>query len=108
MKRLALLVPAIVALSAFVAAAAEPDLTRVLDPGKPLGDSRLGPPRDLYKSYFPMTPPASKAEWEKRRKELREQVLVATGLWPLPEKTPLRPVVHGKIDRDEYTVEKVF
>ena len=26
----------------------------------------------------------------------------------MPEKTPLNPVVHGKIDRDGYTIEKVF
>ena len=58
--------------------------------------------------YFPMTPSANRASWEARRKELREQVLVATGLWPMPEKTPLRPVIHGKIDRDDYTIEKVF
>ncbi|MCI0464432.1 MAG: hypothetical protein L0Z62_46455 [Gemmataceae bacterium] len=61
-----------------------------------------------YNGYFPWTPPASKEAWEKRRKELREQVLVANGLWPLPEKTPLKAVIHGKIDRDDYTVEKVF
>src|SRR5262249_2356638 len=29
-------------------------------------------------------------------------------LWPMPEKTPLNPVIHGKIDRDDYTIEKVF
>src|SRR5581483_11134903 len=46
--------------------------------------------------------------WEARRKEVREQVLVANGLWPMPEKVPLKPVIHGKIDRDEYTIEKVF
>src|SRR5581483_8791250 len=46
--------------------------------------------------------------WEARRKEVREQVLVANGLWPMPEKAPLKPTVHGKIDRDEYTIEKVF
>jgi dienelactone hydrolase len=33
---------------------------------------------------------------------------VALGLWPLPEKTPLNPVIHGKIDRADYTVEKVY
>jgi hypothetical protein len=49
-----------------------------------------------------------KAEWERRAKALREQVLVSQGLWPLPEKTPLHPVIHGKIDRGEYTVEKVY
>ena len=39
---------------------------------------------------------------------MREQVLVANGLWPMPDKTPLNPVIHGKIDRDDYTIEKVF
>jgi dienelactone hydrolase len=58
--------------------------------------------------YSPWTPPTSKEAWEKRRRELREQVLVATGLWPLPPKTPLQPVIHGKIERDTYTIEKVF
>jgi hypothetical protein len=70
-------------------------------------DSRLGPPKD-YNGYFPWTPPKSKEAWSKRRQEVREQVLVATGLWPMPEKTPLKPVIHGKIERDGYTIEKVF
>src|SRR5438093_13026123 len=81
------------------------DPTRVLD-GIPK-DSRLGKPKDLN-GYFPMTLPDSKEAFEQRRKELREQVLVATGLWPMPEKTPLNPVIHGKIDRDDYTIEKAF
>src|SRR5713226_8220021 len=85
--------------------AEDKDPTRVLD-GIPK-DSRLGKPKDLN-GYFPMKVPASKEEWEKRRKELRQQVQVALGLWPMPEKTPLNPVVHGKIDRDDYTIEKVF
>ena len=65
------------------------------------------PPKTLN-DYFPFTPPKSKAEWAKRREELREQVLVSQGLWPMPEKTPLNPVVHGKIERDGYTIEKVY
>jgi dienelactone hydrolase len=77
------------------------------EPAAKSEDKRLGEPKTLN-GYFPMKVPESKAAWEKRRKELREQVLVATGLWPLPEKTPLHPVIHGKIDRDDYTVEKVF
>jgi dienelactone hydrolase len=71
-------------------------------------DSRLGPPVDLNKSYFPFKPPKTKEAWEARRKELREQLQVALGLWPMPEKMPLKPVVHGKIDREGYTIEKVF
>src|SRR5439155_8826703 len=87
--------------------AAEPDPFRVLEPGKTPADARLERNKTLD-DYFPMTVPASKEAWETRRRELREQVLVALGLWPMPEKTPLEPVIHGKIDRDDYTIEKVF
>jgi dienelactone hydrolase len=83
------------------------DPFRVLEPGKLPKDNRLEKPKDLN-GYFPMTVPASKDAWEKRRQDLREQVLVANGLWPMPEKAPLQPVIHGKIDRDDYTIEKVF
>ena len=86
---------------------ADANPTRVLEPGKMPADSRLGPAKNLN-GYFPMTVPATKEAWEVHRKELREQVLVANGLWPMPEKTPLNAVIHGKIDRDDYTVEKVF
>src|SRR5436190_6554882 len=51
---------------------------------------------------------ADRVAWEKRADFLRHQVLVALGLWPMPEKTPLNAVIHSPIDRDEYTVEKVF
>jgi dienelactone hydrolase len=93
-------------LSPFIVAhGEEKDPTRILE--GPPKDSRLGKPKDLN-GYFPMKVPASREEWEIRRKLLREQVLVALGLWPMPEKTPLNPVIHGKIDRDNYTIEKVF
>jgi dienelactone hydrolase len=51
---------------------------------------------------------ANGATWEDRAAFLRRQVLVANGLWPMPEKTPLHAVIHGKIDRDAYTIEKVY
>ncbi len=57
---------------------------------------------------FEWSPPKSKEDWLARREQVRTQMLVANGLWPLPEKTPLHPVIHGKIERDGYTIEKVF
>src|SRR5262249_25409776 len=81
--------------------------TRVLPPGQRPKDARLGKAK-MLNDYFPMAVPTSREAWEMRRSALREQVLVANGLWPLPPKTPLKPVVHGKIDRDDSTVEKVF
>src|SRR5881396_158307 len=92
-----------IAATADVAAAAP----RVLPEGKLPNDVRLEPLKDLD-GYFPFTPPASKAAWEKRSERVRRQILVSQGLWPMPTKTPLNPVIHGKVDRGEYTVEKVY
>ena len=59
-------------------------------------------------SFHPWTPPATKEAWEARKPILKEQLLVSQGMWPMPEKAPLNAVIHGKIERDGYTVEKVF
>ncbi len=70
-------------------------------------DVRRGPPKDLD-GFFPFVPPANAAAWPARREAVQRRVLVALGLWPLPTKTPLAPVIHGRMDRGDYTVEKVF
>ena len=64
--------------------------------------------RNLNTSYFPFAPVKSKEEWAVRRAEVLQRTLVACGLWPLPEKTPLNAVIHGRVDREEYTVDRVF
>lgn len=77
----------------------------------PLGlsaaDVRLQPLKDLN-GYFPFSVPGSVPDWEARKADVRRQILVAEGLWPMPAKTPLNAVIHGRIDCGEYTVEKVF
>jgi dienelactone hydrolase len=70
-------------------------------------DTRLGPLKDLN-GYFPFAAPKSVQAWEPRREFVRRQLLVSQGLWPMPTKTPLNAVIHGKIDQGEYTVEKVY
>ncbi|MEX0717557.1 MAG: acetylxylan esterase [Planctomycetaceae bacterium] len=87
---------------------AEREIWRVLPKGEKPKDARLGKLRTLNDAYHPWTPPESKEAWEKEAQRLREQVQVGIGLWPMPEKGPLNAVVHGKIDRDDYTIEKVF
>jgi hypothetical protein len=71
-------------------------------------DARLSKVRTLNSNDFFLVPSTTRAAWEGRRQLVREQVLVATGLWPMPERTPLNALIHGKIDRGDYTVEKVF
>ena len=70
-------------------------------------DIRLQPPKDLN-GYFPFNPPSSLSEWDERREQVRRQILVAEGLWPMPTKTPLNPVIHGKVEGDGFTVERVY
>jgi len=90
--------------TALGAAAAGP---RVLPEGTLPRDTRLGPLKDLN-GYFPFTPSASREAWEPRAAQLRRQLLVANGLWPMPARTAPRAVIHGRVDRDGYTVEKVY
>lgn len=70
-------------------------------------DARFAPPKDLD-GYFPFTVPESKEAWAKRAEVVRRQTLVAQGLWPMPTRTPLNAVVHGKVEREGYTVERVY
>lgn len=64
--------------------------------------------RDLNTSYFPMTPVTSREGWTARHEEIRRRVLLASGLWPMPDRTPLNAVVHGRVTRDDYTIDRVF
>lgn len=80
---------------------------RALPPGSLPADRRLAPPKDLD-GYFPFSVPATREAWEQRAAVVRRQILVSQGLWPMPTRGALNPVIHGKVDRGEYTVEKVY
>ncbi|MGE3317043.1 MAG: alpha/beta hydrolase family protein [Planctomycetaceae bacterium] len=84
------------------------EVSRVVEPGSTIGDPRLGPLRVLNDKYHPWEPPATREEWEREAQRVRERLLVSNGLWPMPPKAELTPTIHGKIDRGEYTIEKVF
>ena len=70
-------------------------------------DIRNSPPKDLN-GFFPFDPPSTLEEWKKRKADLTLRLQVATGLYPMPPKTPLNAVIHGKITRPGFTVEKVY
>jgi dienelactone hydrolase len=46
-------------------------------------------------------------DWTRQRDERRRQLFDMLGLWPLPERQDLKPVVTGKVDGDGFTVEKL-
>ncbi len=70
-------------------------------------DVRDSSPKDLN-GFFPFNPPSTLEKWEKRKRKLVLRMQVATGLYPMPPKTPLNAVIHGKIKRPGFTVEKVY
>ncbi len=52
--------------------------------------------------------PESKEAWIQRRGAVRAQILAASGLWPMPAKSPIKPTVTATIDRDTYTIQNVW
>ena len=59
-------------------------------------------------THFTMPVYRSLAEWESRKAHLRKQILAAAGLMPMPAKTPLHPVISGRLEREGYSIEKVY
>lgn len=70
-------------------------------------DRRLGPLKNLTGS-FPFNPPESLEAWAIRSQELRRRVLLAAGLWPPPESKPVNATVWGPVEREGYTVWRVY
>ena len=50
----------------------------------------------------------SLADWEAARPELRREAAEMLGLDPMPERTALNPVIMGKIEEKDFTVEKIY
>lgn len=50
----------------------------------------------------------SLADWQARRGEYRRQLQEMLGLWPMPERTDLKPVITGKLEEPDFTVEKLY
>ena len=69
-------------------------------------DTRAYQTRNVHTVYT--FPGYTQAEWLAKAVELQEHILVSNGLTPMPEKTPLNAHVFGRIEREDYTVEKVY
>ncbi len=46
-------------------------------------------------------------DWKAKRGEYRRQLLEMLGLDPLPEKTDLKPVITGRLEQEDFVVEKL-
>jgi len=50
----------------------------------------------------------SRADWESQRAEYRRQLQEMLGLWPMPPRTDLQPVITGRIEHGDFKVEKLY
>jgi len=80
---------------------------RVLPPGDIPADTRLNSLRG-ERGDFSFVPAKSPEEWKQRVEHTRRILRVTLGLWPMPTKSLLNPVIHGRLDQGDYIVEKVY
>ena len=76
------------------------------EPSGTVNDARAGGLRDVNTPYD--FPGYTKPEWLEKADALRQQIRVANGLIPTHESTPLNAEIFGKIEREGYSVEKVY
>ncbi len=80
--------------------------TRIYEDPIPINDARATESRDL--NTVQMMPHYDNETWEATRDQIRRRMLIACGLWPMPEKTPLNAKIFDRVERDGYSVEKVY
>ena len=84
------------------------EVSRVLgDRAVGVGDARLAETRGVSTPWTLRTYPTLEG-WQERAAHIRQRILACMGLWPLPEKRDLNPRVFDGIERDGYSVAKVF
>jgi len=72
-------------------------------------DARISQLEDAdHFQWAPPEPFPDRAAWEARASELRRKVLLAAGLWPAPEKTPLNSSVFDWKEGEGFRVAKVY
>ena len=59
-------------------------------------------------THFALRTYATRAEWEKRKAQLRRQILSAAGMFPMPERTPLHTQIFGRVENRDCTIDKVL
>ncbi len=91
----------------FVTAQALAESPVAVDQGTRPQDRRNDDLQNLN-GYFPFKPVDNVHAMEAAASEIRRRILVSQGLWPLPTKSPLNAVIHGRVEREDYVVDRVF
>lgn len=75
-------------------------------PGDPMIQQYLAQQAAALESSW-LAEAKSRDDWEKLRPRWKEEYFYMLGLWPMPEKTPLRATVTGTLSGNGYVVEKL-
>src|SRR5262245_57752054 len=99
------MLPTLLLSASFVTPAADPDPDAVKRADEAIHKYLAAQAAKLSQKF--MDGARTKAEWEAKRPRLKQEFLDMLGLWPLPEKTPLKATVTGTLERGDVTVEKL-
>jgi len=75
--------------------------------GPALGETHMAEPIRTLDTHHCLKPPATLRAWRARSEEVRRRLRLALGLEPMPERTPLRPVVTGRYEGPDFVIENV-
>jgi dienelactone hydrolase len=95
----------ILAIAASTPAAPKPDAPPA-EPGDAMIHAYLSRLAVQLDAAFTQTLPAAD-EWDAVRRSWRQEYLYMLGLDPMPQPTPLHPVITGTLQRDGYTVDRL-
>lgn len=79
--------------------------TRVFDSPQAVADRRAQSAKHTDTVFT--FPEYTLESWEQKARKLRTSILTSSGLWPLPDKTPLNTKIVDRIQHEDYSVEKV-
>jgi dienelactone hydrolase len=87
-------------------------------PGRAAPEDRAGRNDQMLTDYFRTETAAiagrcladirSLDDWLSRRGEYKRQLQEMLGLWPMPERTDLKPVITGTVEEADFKVEKLY
>lgn len=77
-------------------------------PTERVEDKRAGIIRTTRDHYYHFPGFASKRDWLEHKMELRDHLKTTMGVQPMPPKTPLHAKVFDRVERDGYSIEKVY
>lgn len=66
----------------------------------------IGQHRHLDEKHAPINA-ASPGHWQERADWLADQIKISSGIWPLPERTPLNPITSTPVNGDGYTAQSL-